>query len=351
MSTVQMRETAGAPVAGSPVLDVRNLSVRLHTSRSSVTVVDQVSWSMRAGETLALVGESGCGKTVSAMSLLGLLPAGVVAETGGQALLNGVDLLALDERRLRAVRGREVGVVFQDPLTAFNPVRTIGAQVAEPLRLHRGLTGEQARRRVLELFDEVGIADPALRFNLYPHELSGGMRQRALVAMAVAGEPSLLIADEPTTALDVTMQAQVLELLRRLQRERSMALLLITHDVGVVAGMADTVAVVYAGRVVEYGPTRDVLKFPRHPYTRGLLESVPDPGVPRGTRFETLPGAPPDLAALPTGCSFADRCAWAAPVCSRRPPLMTLGTSPSALHSCACWRAEEQAPATSQEQS
>jgi oligopeptide/dipeptide ABC transporter ATP-binding protein len=341
MIIMEMEQTPEAPVTGPLVLDVRDLSVRLHTTSTSVTVVDQVSWSMRAGETLALVGESGCGKTVSAMSLLGLLPAGVVAETGGQALLNGVDLLSLDDRGLRAVRGREVGVVFQDPLTAFNPVRTIGVQVAEPMRLHLGLDREQARARVLELFDDVGIADGALRYNLYPHELSGGMRQRALVAMAVAAEPSLLIADEPTTALDVTMQAQVLELLRRLQRERHMALLLITHDVGVVAGMADTVAVVYAGRVVEYGPTRDVLKFPRHPYTRGLLESVPDPGVARGTRFETLPGAPPDLAALPTGCSFADRCAWSAPVCAERPPLLTIGTSSTAPHSCACWRAEE----------
>jgi oligopeptide/dipeptide ABC transporter ATP-binding protein len=351
MSAVQVHPTPEASVARPFVLDVQEMSVRLHTTQTSVTVVDRVSWSMRAGETVALVGESGCGKTVSAMSLLGLLPAGVVAETGGRALLHGVDLLSLDDRRLRAVRGREIGVVFQDPLTAFNPVRTIGAQVAEPLRLHRGLTRERARRRVLELFDEVGIADPALRYNLYPHELSGGMRQRALVAMAVAAEPSLLVADEPTTALDVTMQAQVLELLRRLQRERSMALLLITHDVGVVAGMADTVAVVYAGRVVEYGPTRDVLTSPRHPYTRGLLEAVPDPGVPRGTRFETLPGAPPDLAALPTGCSFADRCAWSAPACSQQPPLMTIGIRTTAHHSCACWRAEQWSSPESEEQS
>ena len=349
MSTVQTEPTEQTKVGAQVVLNVRDLSVRLHTTNTSVTVVDGVSWSMRAGETLALVGESGCGKTVSAMALLGLLPAGVVSQTGGQAFLNGVDLLSLSDRRLRAVRGREVGVVFQDPLTAFNPVRTIGAQVAEPMRLHLGLNREHAKARVLELFDDVGIADAALRYNLYPHELSGGMRQRALVAMAVAAEPSLLIADEPTTALDVTMQAQVLELLRRLQRERQMALLLITHDVGVVAGMADAVAVVYAGRVVEYGSTRDVLKFPQHPYTRGLLESVPDPDVARGTRFETLPGAPPDLASLPSGCSFANRCAWAGPVCAERPPLLTLGNRPGASHSAACWRAEEWPSIQSQE--
>ncbi len=324
-------------MSADPILDVRHLSVRLHTRNDSVPVVDDVSWHLAPGKTLALVGESGCGKTVSALSLTGLWPAGVVAECDGGAWLDGQNLVELKEARRRRIRGTEIGMVFQDPLTAFNPARKVGPQVADAVRrTHPKMDKAEVLRRVQDLFLEVGISEAEHRYHLYPHELSGGMRQRALVAMAIAGEPRVLIADEPTTALDVTMQAQVLDLLLRLQRRRRMSIVLITHDVGVVAGMADNVAVVYAGRVVEFGPVVDVLTNPRHPYTRGLLASIPSADAEPGTRFDTLPGMPPDMADLPSGCAFAPRCELAHGRCSAIPPLLP-SDSPTAEHRVACW--------------
>jgi oligopeptide/dipeptide ABC transporter ATP-binding protein len=328
---IESQELAPSPA----LLEVSHLSVRLHTAQGSVLVVDDVSWRVNAGETIALVGESGCGKTISALSLIRLLPAGVSGETSGVALLEGTDLLSLSEAEIRRVRGRQIGMVFQDPLTAFNPVRRIGSQIGEVTRLHLGLSKQQARERVYDLLGEVGISDPRRRYELYPHELSGGMRQRALLAMAIACEPRVLIADEPTTALDVTMQAQVLDLLQRVQAERQMGLVLITHDVGVVAGMADSVAVIYAGRAVEHGPARAVLKSPDHPYTQGLLASVPAADVPQGTRFATLPGMPPDMAHLPAGCAFFDRCASSLDQCGTTPQQL-VALPGDRLHQSAC---------------
>ncbi|MFG1950320.1 ABC transporter ATP-binding protein [Micromonospora sp. NPDC048830] len=324
-------------MSANPVLDIRHLSVRLHTRNDSVQVVDDVSWHLAPGKTLALVGESGCGKTVSALSLTGLWPAGVVAECDGEAWLEGQNLMELNEARHRRIRGTQIGMVFQDPLTAFNPARKVGPQVADAVRrTHPKMNKAEVRRRVQDFFVEVGISEAEHRYDLYPHELSGGMRQRALVAMAIANEPRVLIADEPTTALDVTMQAQVLDLLQRLQRRHGMSIVLITHDVGVVAGMADDVAVVYAGKVVEFGPVVDVLTNPRHPYTRGLLAAIPGADVEPGTRFVTLPGLPPDMADLPSGCAFAARCELAHDRCSAIPALVPF-ESPAAEHQVACW--------------
>lgn len=323
------------------LLDVRGYSVRLHTRGASVRVVDDVSWSVGAGETLALVGESGCGKTVSLMAVLRLLPAHVICETGGCALLNGRDLLSMADADLQQIRGAEVGVVFQDPLAAFNPSRRIGPQIAEPLRRHRSLPPNEAWRRAIDVMAEVSLPDPPSLYDAYPHELSGGMRQRALVAMAIAAGPSVLIADEPTSALDVTTQAQLLTLLGRLQRERRMAMVLVSHDMGVVATIADRVAVMYAGRIVEYGESRSVLKSPDHPYTRGLLESIPDVRAARGSYFRALPGTPPDLAAAGEGCRFAERCQLAVDRClGARPPLEAVpaDAQDDTVHASSCWR-------------
>jgi oligopeptide/dipeptide ABC transporter ATP-binding protein len=326
----------------SVVADVRNYSVRLHTRAGSIHVVDDVSWSVRRGETLALVGESGSGKTVSLMALLGLLPAYVTCETNGSALLNGRDLLRMSGSELQRVRGAEVGVVFQDPLAAFNPGRRLGPQIAEPVRRHLRLHREEARRRAIDVMAEVRLPDPQNLYDAYPHELSGGMRQRALIAMAIAAGPSLLIADEPTSALDVTTQAQLLNLLGWLQRERQMAMILVSHDMGVVAAIADQVAVMYAGRIVEYGESRSVLKAPDHPYTRGLLESIPDARATRGSYFRALPGTPPDLAAVGDGCRFADRCQFALDRCIRARPrleaVLETGRQGGTMHASSCWR-------------
>ena len=323
-------------------LQIHNYSVRLHTRAGSLHVVDDVSWSVWRGETLALVGESGSGKTVSLMAALRLLPAHVICETGGRVLLNGRDVLSMADVELRGIRGAEVGVVFQDPLTAFNPGRRVGPQIAEPLRRHLQLHPKEARRRATGVMAEVSLPDPASLYDAYPHELSGGMRQRALIAMAIAAGPSLLIADEPTSALDVTTQAQLLSLLGRLQRERRMAMVLVSHDMGVVAAIADQVAVMYAGRIVEHGGSRAVLKTPDHPYTRGLLESIPDAGTTRGAYFRALPGMPPDLNAVGDGCRFADRCRLVLDQCIRAHPRLEAvrGDTPrdDVIHVSSCWR-------------
>ena len=290
---------------GPLLLSVEHLTAGFEVGGTFVPAVIDVSFHIDAGETLCLVGESGSGKSVAARSIIRLVPPpGRIA--GGAVRLNGRDLMELGEREMQHVRGAEIGFVFQEPMTALNPVFSIGKQIEETLRVHGRATREAARARAIELLASVSVPEPQRRVDEYPHQLSGGLRQRALIALALACEPRLLIADEPTTALDVTIQAQILELLRDLQQRLGLGLLLITHDLGVVAQMADRVAVMYAGRIVEHSPVRALFAEPRHPYTRGLLDSIPG-GAP-GTRLRAIQGTVPPLGALPSGCSFITRC-------------------------------------------
>ena len=302
----------------SPVLlDVQHLTTALDTPQGRLLPVDDVSFVVRRGETLGLVGESGSGKTMTALSIMRLVqPPGCTV--GGRVTLNGRDLLALSEREMRRVRGAEISLVFQEPMTALNPVFTVGDQVAESLVVHRLASGPEARRRAVELLEAVRIPEPQRRARDYPHQLSGGMRQRVLIAIALACRPSLVIADEPTTSLDVTIQAQILDLLREMRARFELSLLLITHDLGVIAGMADRVAIMYAGRVVETGPAAQIFDAPRHPYTRGLLASIP--GRVPGRRLRAIEGSVPHLAALPKGCAFVPRCPDRFDPCEGRPP-------------------------------
>jgi peptide/nickel transport system ATP-binding protein/oligopeptide transport system ATP-binding protein len=304
------------------LLDVRNLSVRFPTRAGPVAAVDGVSFAVAEGETLALVGESGCGKTLTALAVLRLTPPAATVEAQAIAL-RGRELACLSGRAMRDVRGKEVGVVFQDPLTALDPVWPVGEQVAEGLRLHEGLGRRAAWSRAVEALREVGIADPGRRASEYPHQLSGGMRQRAMIAAALACRPPLLIADEPTTALDVTLQAQIIDLLLRLREERRLSVLLITHDLGVVAELAHRVAVMYAGQVVESAGVAALFRRPLHPYTRALLSAVPRLGG-GGRRLATIDGAVPDPARLPAGCRFAPRCRHALEACRRPQELREL---------------------------
>jgi peptide/nickel transport system ATP-binding protein len=301
----------------SPLLDVQHLTTVFDVNGKALTAVDDVSFEVRKGETLGLVGESGCGKSLTALSILRLVqPPGRIA--CGRVLFRGQDLLTLPEREMRKVRGARIGLVFQEPMTALNPVFTVGDQVAEALLVHGLATRTEARRRAVALLDEVKVADPACRVHEYPHQLSGGMRQRVLIAMALACRPPLLIADEPTTALDATIQAQILDLLREMRTAFDLSMLLISHDLGVIAGNADRVAVMYAGRIVEQGPVREVFRRPMHPYTRALLASVPR--GPSGGRLEAIDGNVPSLSELPPGCAFAPRCPDALPGCRLEPP-------------------------------
>jgi oligopeptide/dipeptide ABC transporter ATP-binding protein len=302
----------------SPVLlDVQHLTTAFDTPQGRLLPVDHVSFVVRRGETLGLAGESGCGKTVTALSIMRLVqPPG--RTIGGRVILNGRDLLALSEREMRRVRGAEISLVFQEPMTALNPVFSIGDQVAESLVVHRLASGADARRRAVDLLEAVRIPEPERRARDYPHQLSGGMRQRVLIAIALACRPSLVIADEPTTSLDVTIQAQILDLLREMRARFDLSLLLITHDLGVIAGMADRVAIMYAGRVVETGPVAQIFDAPRHPYTRGLLASIP--GRAPGRRLRAIEGSVPHLAALPKGCAFAPRCPDRFDPCESGPP-------------------------------
>ncbi|MGW6792633.1 ABC transporter ATP-binding protein [Streptomyces chartreusis] len=339
--------TAPGAAGAGPALEARDFSIRLHTREQSITTVDEVSWSVAPGETLAIVGESGSGKTVSTLGIFGLLPANVACDTGGQVLLHGRDVLKLPDTERAKVLGSDVGVIFQDPLTAFNPMRRVGPQIARSVQAHLGLSTADARERAVELLGQVGIADPRARYAAYPHEMSGGMRQRALVALAIAGEPTVLIADEPTTALDVTTQAQLLELLRTIQAERGLALVLITHDMGVVASIADKIAVMYAGRVVEYGDAVSVLGDPDHPYTSGLLASIADARAGTKEPFRVLPGLPPDLARVGEGCRFADRCELAEASCADLfPVLAPLRTRTGGQQASACWKHPHHDPLT-----
>jgi oligopeptide transport system ATP-binding protein len=292
-----------------PLLSVENLRVRFWTQRGTVHAVNGITFAIAAGETLGIVGESGCGKSVTSLALLGILPrAGRVA--AGTAHFEGRDLLQLSDKELRRIRGREIAMIFQDPMTSLNPVLTVGRQIREALETHFGMDRKPAEARAAELLDQVGIPAARSRVNDYPHQFSGGMRQRAMIAMALACEPKLLIADEPTTALDVTIQAQILDLLRALVAERDTALILITHDLGVVAGMCERVHVMYAGLFMETGSAEQVFETPRHPYTLGLLQSVPRLDAPRGRKLHPIEGAPRDMLHAPSFCPFAPRCSY-----------------------------------------
>jgi oligopeptide transport system ATP-binding protein len=317
----------------APLLQVRHLSTRFRTERGTVTAVDDVSFDVAAGETLALVGESGSGKSVTAMSLLRLIPNPPGQITGGEILFEGQDLLKLSEEEMRAVRGNRIAMIFQEPMSSLNPALTVGLQIAEPMNVHQGKGWKQALSAAKDLLDRVRIPDAASRVNAYPHQYSGGQRQRAMIAMALACKPKLIVADEPTTALDVTVQAQILDLLKELTRETQAALILITHDLGVVARYADRVAVMYGGRIVEQADARTLYKHPQHPYTRGLLASVPRLDGDASQRLVPIEGSPPDLAALPPGCAFAPRCKLASADCLQaRPPLREV--APGHLGAC-----------------
>jgi oligopeptide transport system ATP-binding protein len=305
-----------------PLLSVRNLTTRFRTERGMVTAVDDVSFDVEAGETLAIVGESGSGKSVTALSIMRLVAAPGRIEQG-QILFDGRDLLQLDERSMRAVRGDRIAMIFQEPMSSLNPSLSVGFQVSEPMNLHRKMPWTKALDKAIELISRVGMPDAEHRARAYPHQFSGGMRQRAMIAMAIACEPRLIIADEPTTALDVTVQAQILDLLKELAGRANSALILITHDLGVVARYADRVAVMYGGRIVESAPAAVLYDNPQHPYTLGLMRSAPRLDGDRSQRLTPIEGQPPDLARLPVGCAFCPRCRYALERCQAERPLLS----------------------------
>jgi oligopeptide/dipeptide ABC transporter ATP-binding protein len=323
---------SGSP---APLLSVENLHVTFHGDGGTVQAVRGVTWDLGAGEVLGIVGESGSGKSVSVASILGLLPSPPAVVSGGPVTFEGRNLLAMSERQLRAIRGKDIAMIFQDPMTAFNPVQTIGHQISEAIRVHdRNVKRSAAKDRSIELLSMVGVPSPAARYDQFPHEYSGGMRQRAMIAMAIANQPKLLIADEPTTALDVTIQAQILELLEVVRKETDAATILITHDLGVIAEVADRVLVMYAGKVVESTSILPLFQSPRHPYTLGLLGSLPRLDVNMETLF-SIPGQPPDMAHPPPGCAFAPRCSLShnRALCrTEEPPLFRAGEALSACH-------------------
>ena len=318
------------------VLDVEQLRVSFPDGgRGRVQPVDGVSFSLERGETLALVGESGCGKSLTSLALLRLVPPPGRIEEGSSIRLGDTDVLALEGDALRRIRGRRIGMIFQDPMTSLNPVFTVGDQIAEGVRAHFDVSRAEAKQRALKLLEEVGIPDPASRLDAYPHQLSGGMRQRVMIAIALSAEPEILIADEPTTALDVTVQAQILEVLDRLRDSHGMAVLLITHDLGIVAGRADRVAVMYAGQIVEEAPTARLFAQPSHPYTQGLFASVPRISGPV-TRLSPIGGSVPPPGAWPSGCRFRPRCPKAFDKSETMPPLLPVGPD----HRMRCWLAD-----------
>lgn len=292
------------------VLEVKNLRTSFRTEQGELTAVDDVSFSVKPGQTVGIVGESGCGKSVTSLSIMGLIPSPPGRISGGEILFNGRDLVKLSPSEMRKIRGNDISMIFQEPMTSLNPVFTIGDQIMEAVRLHQKLGKKEARAKAIEMLKLVGIPAPESRVDDYPHQLSGGMRQRVMIAMALSCNPSVLIADEPTTALDVTIQAQILELIKSLREKLNMAVVLITHDLGVVAETCDHVVVMYAGRVVEQGTAEDIFHRPSHPYTKGLLNSIPSHSGDRvkRDRLETIPGLVPNLLYLPKGCRFQDRC-------------------------------------------
>ncbi|SDT61919.1 ABC transporter ATP-binding protein [Jiangella sp. DSM 45060] len=324
----------------SPLLSVRDLAVRFRTGGGVVRAVDGVSFDVRRGETLAVLGESGSGKSVTAQAVMGILPKPAGEIAGGSIVYDGRDLLTEDPNRVRRLRGDEIAMVFQDPLSSLNPVFRVGWQIGEMFRRHRGASRRAARAAAVELMERVGIPAAGRRVDDFPHQFSGGMRQRIMIAMALALRPRLLIADEPTTALDVTVQAQIMRLLADLRREEGMALVLITHDLGVVADVADRALLMYAGRAVETGAIREVYDHAAHPYTRGLMASIPDLDGPR-ERLTPVRGAPPNLLALPSGCSFHPRCPYATDRCRADDPALRAVDGRPAEHRAACHHAEE----------
>ena len=320
----------------SALLEVNDLSTRFFTPAGVVNAVTDVSFDLREGESLALVGESGCGKSITALSIMRLIPSPPGRIVSGSVRFMGQDLLAQDEEAMRRIRGNQIGMVFQEPMTSLNPVLTIGRQLTESVQTHLGWGAAAANARAVELLSLVGIPDAKRRLSSYPHEFSGGMRQRVMLAMALGCNPKLLIADEPTTALDVTIQAQILELIRRAQRDLGVAVILITHNLGVVARYVDRINVMYAGRIVERGGLAEIFSDPKHPYTEGLLASVPRLDKPKGARLVPIEGMPPDLSGLPPGCAFHDRCAYVRDRClSDVPPLLPVGGDSE--REAACW--------------
>jgi oligopeptide/dipeptide ABC transporter ATP-binding protein len=325
------------------ILEVRNLQTSFTTERGVLKAVDDVSFDLAPGKTLGVVGESGCGKSVTSLSIMRLIPNPPGKITGGQILYKGRDLLQLSSEEMRKIRGNEISMIFQEPMTSLNPVFTIGNQLMEAILLHQDLSKSGALDKAVEMLRLVGIPAPEKRIRDYPHQLSGGMRQRVMIAMALSCNPKILIADEPTTALDVTIQAQILDLLRDLQQKTGLALLLITHDLGVVAEMAHDVVVMYAGRVVERAPVHEIFKSPKHPYTRGLLNSIPvlsrDPtGKVKKSRLEPIPGIVPSLFDLPAGCRFQERCSLVSDECRASEPVLR---DFSGIRSVRCVKAEE----------
>jgi len=314
MSNVAASVTKPDHAEGDLLLSVRDLSVSFATKKGMAEAVRGVSFDVRWGESMAIVGESGSGKSVSVMALMGLLPRS--AQVTGSAIFDGQDLLQMDDNALRKIRGKRIAMIFQDPMTAFNPVYTIGRQISEMMETHGTASGKQAMSKAADLLELVGVPEPGARVNQYPHEFSGGMRQRAMIAMAISNKPDLLIADEPTTALDVTIQAQVLEVLADIRQETGAAMVLITHDLGVVAGASARMQVMYGGRVFESGDTNDVFERPENPYTRGLLESMPRVDIV-GERLDPIPGSPPSLLSMPPGCAFGPRCRYQSDICQQ----------------------------------
>ena len=320
---------------GEYLLEVQDLKTYFKVKAGRVRAVDGVSFAVKSGEKLGLVGESGCGKSVTALSIMRLVQQPPGEYAGGSILFQDQDLLELPESGMRKIRGGQIGMIFQDPMTCLNPTMTVGKQIAEGLRIHLKLSSDQAVKRAVSLLERVGIPDAATRASAYPHQFSGGMRQRVVIAIALACNPKLLVADEPTTALDVTVQAQILELIGGVCDEFGTAVILITHDLGVVAGMTDRVVVMYAGKVVEIAPTDELFVNPRHPYTLGLLSSVPRLDEQRTSELRTIEGAPPDLLQPPPGCPFMPRCAFARAICRTMPPLDPVAGD--AAHRKACW--------------
>ena len=319
-----------------PLLSLRHLVTAFDTDEGYLRAVDDVSFDVQPGQTLGIVGESGCGKSVTSLAILRLIPSPPGLIERGEALFAGKDLFQASEKEMRAIRGNDISMIFQEPMTSLNPVYTVGSQIVEAIRLHRPLSRRAAKARAIELLELVGIPAPSERVDSYPHTLSGGMRQRAMIAMALACEPRLLIADEPTTALDVTIQAQILDLLRSLQAELGMSIIFISHDLGLMAEFTHEIAVMYAGKIVEHAATDTLFASPRHPYTRGLLQSLPSQRN-RGKRLPTIPGIVPDLSVLPTGCRFQDRCELVTDECRvEEPSLQRIEQT-----DVACFRAEE----------
>jgi len=334
-----MSDSQSPEGAAKPLLELRDLATWFHTDEGTAKAVDGVSYKIYPGETLGLVGESGSGKSVSALSVMRLVPSPPGFVERGDILFRGESLLPIADEDFRRIRGNEVAMIFQEPMTALNPVYTVGNQISEAVMLHRGLSKKAAREHAIEMLRRVGIPSPETRVDTYPHEMSGGMRQRVMIAIAMSCDPALLIADEPTTALDVTIQAQILDLIRELQEEAGMSVLLITHDLAVVAEAAHHVAVMYAGKVVEYASVEELFEKPRHPYTIGLFQSLPDLAK-QGERLTAIPGMVPSATNFPSGCRFRTRCSIASDLCAgTEPPLVSL--EPGGAHTVACHHLEE----------